>query len=156
MTLSTFDPDRVVQPLLADAQSLGEPARFELERLAANYAAFAREQMQEPDAVSVEDAQRFYEREVVDQLQQAAHDLYWDTTWPACPRHPNHPLWYDEGHGAWCCPRDGAPLAPLGGLAALRGAAERGVAGDAVLGSRAAHPPAPASTGTISPLHPRA
>jgi hypothetical protein len=30
---------------------------------------------------------------VVDDVQQYIHDTFIDTTWPACPRHPNHPLW---------------------------------------------------------------
>ena len=59
------------------------------------------------------DAQR-----LVDEVQQDYHDLFIDTTWPACPKHPNHPLWYHDG--TWWCPRDEEAIAPLGGLDALR------------------------------------
>jgi len=42
-----------------------------------------------------------------------------DTSWPPCPRHPNHPLWLARGEGVggvWCCLRDEAEIAPLGML----------------------------------------
>lgn len=92
-------------------------ASVEARRLAANYAELAQEWMRSGE--SLEEAQRNFDRSVVDGLQEAAHDFFWDTTWPACPLHPNHPLWYSEDRGAWCCPRDGAALAPLGGLASI-------------------------------------
>ena len=50
----------------------------------------------------------------VDDVQQTFMDTFVDTTWPACPRHPNHPLEYDEG--TWHCPRDRAAIAALGEL----------------------------------------
>lgn len=55
-----------------------------------------------------------YEQRVVDEVQQRLHDEFVDTTWPACPLHPNHPLWYSGGW--WRCPHAGA-IAPLGELA---------------------------------------
>jgi hypothetical protein len=51
---------------------------------------------------------------VVDEVQQYLHDTFVDTSWPRCPRHLRHPLWYKEG--AWWCQRDGAALAALGEL----------------------------------------
>jgi len=51
---------------------------------------------------------------LVDDTQQDLMDSFLDTTWPACPRHPNHPLWFHDE--AWYCERDREPLAPLGGL----------------------------------------
>jgi hypothetical protein len=51
---------------------------------------------------------------VVEDVQQQLHDTFVDTTWPTCPRHARHPLWYKEG--AWWCDRDGAMVAPLGAL----------------------------------------
>ena len=51
---------------------------------------------------------------VVEDVQQGLMDMFVDTTWPACPRHPNHPLWFHDD--AWHCERDREPLAPLGGL----------------------------------------
>ena len=55
-----------------------------------------------------------FERAVVDDVQQLIHDTFVDTTWPACPEHPNHPLWYSDGW--WRCDRSGLRVAPLGGL----------------------------------------
>jgi hypothetical protein len=55
-----------------------------------------------------------YEQRVIDEVQQRLHDEFVDTTWPTCPLHPNHPLWYSDGW--WRCPRAGA-IAPLGELA---------------------------------------
>ena len=61
------------------------------------------------------------ERVVTLLLRDAVPTLgFWDTTWPACPRHPNHPLWYDQGREAWCCQQDDAALALLGELVSLR------------------------------------
>jgi hypothetical protein len=54
----------------------------------------------------------------VNDVQQYLHDTFVDTTWPACPRHPNHPL--EHRAGAWYCPKSGAVAAPLGGLESLR------------------------------------
>jgi hypothetical protein len=59
-----------------------------------------------------------YAEEVVDEVQQHLHDEFVDTTWPACPYHPNHPLGF--GDGWWRCGNEATPLAPLGDLAALK------------------------------------
>jgi hypothetical protein len=119
MSHDMLDPDRIVSLLLQDAlPALGERARSEVLRLVANYTELARAWVAGGD--SLPDAQRSFDRSVVDGLQQAAHDLFWDTTWPACPRHPQHPLWYDADRQAWCCHQDQAALAPLGGLAGIR------------------------------------
>jgi aminoglycoside N3'-acetyltransferase len=53
-------------------------------------------------------------RRTVDGVQQYFHDTFVDTTWPACPRHPNHPLWFRDD--AWWCERDGTAVAALGQL----------------------------------------
>jgi hypothetical protein len=52
----------------------------------------------------------------IENVQQYFQDTFVDTTWPACPRHPNHPMNHTDGF--WCCPRDGA-LARLGELSGL-------------------------------------
>lgn len=118
MSQSKLDTNRVVQLLLRDSlPTLGERARAEVLRLASNYEALAGEWME--DGQSLSDAQRALDAAVVDGLQEAAHDLFWDTTWPACPVHPRHPLWYDEIRRAWCCKQDPAVVAPLGCLADL-------------------------------------
>ncbi|HKN65206.1 MAG TPA: hypothetical protein VJW73_02960 [Gemmatimonadaceae bacterium] len=51
---------------------------------------------------------------LVEDVQQHFHDLFVDTVWPACPRHPAHPLSYRDG--AWWCDRDTVPIAALGDL----------------------------------------
>jgi hypothetical protein len=52
---------------------------------------------------------------LVEDVQQYFHDTHVDTTWPACPLHPNHPLWL-RGED-WCCGDD--RIAKLGDLASL-------------------------------------
>jgi len=51
---------------------------------------------------------------LVEDVQQYFHDNFLDTSWPACPRHPAHPLGYRDG--AWWCERDGVPIAAVGDL----------------------------------------
>ena len=57
-----------------------------------------------------------YEQKVVDDIQQRLHDERLDTTWPTCPWHANHPMWY--ANGLWSCPERGV-IAKLGDLANL-------------------------------------
>ena len=56
--------------------------------------------------------------QLVNDVQQHFHDTHVDDTWPACPRHHKHPLWYRDG--AWWCVEDGVAVARLGELAAKR------------------------------------
>lgn len=58
----------------------------------------------------------FAERLIGD-VQQEFHDTFVDTTWPHCPAHPNHPLWFDDG--VWRCNASGAAFAALGDLGAM-------------------------------------
>ncbi len=58
-----------------------------------------------------------YIARVAEAVQQYLMDTFVDTTWPACPRQPNHPLWFHEG--AWCCSRDHVRI-PLGQLPSVR------------------------------------
>lgn len=64
------------------------------------------------------DAQRLdideYSQKCVDDVQQYLQEIEIDTTWPACTRHPNHPMVYESG--SWWCPRDRVALVALGGL----------------------------------------
>jgi hypothetical protein len=118
MSQVTVDTDHIISLLLKDSvPTLGARARSEVLRLAVNYEELARAWMAAGDSLA--EAQRSFDRSVVDGLQEAAHDLFWDTTWPACPRHPHHPLWYDEDRQAWYCRQDQSVVAPLGGLAGL-------------------------------------
>jgi hypothetical protein len=58
-----------------------------------------------------------FAQKLVDDVQEELHDTFVDTTWPACPRHLSHPLWYRDG--SWYCERDGIAVAVLGGLRSL-------------------------------------
>ena len=77
------------------------------------------------DDIVVSNAQRlreflpisYFEQQVVDDVQQQIHDDFIDTSWPRCPRHTHHPLWY--GDGGWSCDQDPELLAPLGSLRLL-------------------------------------
>src|ERR1700730_7748169 len=53
----------------------------------------------------IDEADPWYVQHLVDEVQQYFHDMRADTTWPACPHHPNHPLWFKGGW--WWCERDG-------------------------------------------------
>jgi hypothetical protein len=57
-----------------------------------------------------------YVQKVVDDVQQHLHDLRIDTTWPRCPRHLRHPLWFRDGW--WWCECDTVAIARLGELGA--------------------------------------
>lgn len=54
---------------------------------------------------------------LVDDVQQEFLDTFVDTTWPTCPRHGRHPLWYHED-GWWWCDADRIALYRLGELPA--------------------------------------
>ena len=66
------------------------------------------------EVATFQDEPRPFVEKVVEDVQQRLQDEFIDTTWPSCPRHPNHPLDYVDG--AWRCPRDGALVALLGAL----------------------------------------
>lgn len=51
---------------------------------------------------------------LVNDVQQYFHDTRIAPTWPACPRHARHPLWYRRG--SWWCVEDGVGIAALGEL----------------------------------------
>jgi hypothetical protein len=55
---------------------------------------------------------------LVEDLQQHFHDAFVDPTWPACPRHRNHPLWYKDG--SWWCEQDDVAISALGELTATQ------------------------------------
>jgi hypothetical protein len=60
------------------------------------------------------DGSQDFEERLVEEVQQYLHDTFVDTTWPRCPEHSNHPLWYSDGW--WRCEQTGRAVAPLGGL----------------------------------------
>jgi len=115
------DLDQVVERLRRDvAATVGPAHEATVLAEAARVREFVAEQAQDdPDEPRdpADPGQR-----VVDNVQEDFHDLWVDTTWPACPRHPNHPLWYHDG--AWYCPSSPEPVVALGDLAASRPAAE--------------------------------
>ena len=55
-----------------------------------------------------------FEERVVDEVQQYLHDTFVDTSWPRCPAHLNHPLWYSES--SWRCGQTGETFGQLGTL----------------------------------------
>jgi hypothetical protein len=55
-----------------------------------------------------------FEQSVVDDVQQNLHDSFIHTSWPSCPQHAHHPLWFS--HGWWYCERSGTRVARLGEL----------------------------------------
>src|ERR1044072_1109505 len=67
----------------------------------------------------IDDDSRFMQW-LVDEVQQYFHDTFVDTTWPACPRHPNHPMWFRDG--AWWCGEE--RVTTLGALSGTSAAAE--------------------------------
>jgi hypothetical protein len=118
MSQDTLDTERIARLLVADAVAcLGEWSRANVLAVVANMETNARLWLESEKSLA--DVQRDFNRELVDHFQQEVHDEQWDTTWPACPRHPNHPLWYDDAREAWCCQQDGVVLARLGELASL-------------------------------------
>jgi len=117
-----FDSVRVVRLLGDDARrTLGEGLLAELSDVAANIRELARGWDHDG-----RDYQKDCEQKVVDDFQQYVHDTHTHTTWPPCPRHPNHPLEYTAEGDAWCCPRDGAAVAQLGALGPPAGASPGG------------------------------
>lgn len=106
--VSDADETRVVSLLLQDlARTVGPGHESAVQEAAARIRLFS-------------DGAADFEQRVVDEVQQYLHDTFADTTWPACPDHPNHPLWYSEQW--WRCEQAGTRVAPLGQLAAKRNA----------------------------------
>jgi hypothetical protein len=54
----------------------------------------------------------------VTNVQEGVQEGAIDSTWPRCPRHLRHPLWFRDG--TWWCEADGVAIAPLGELAGAR------------------------------------
>jgi hypothetical protein len=104
--VSGEDEARVVSLLRADVQATIGPGHDE-----AIIEAAARRRL-------YADVSAQYVGDVVDDVQQYFHDAFVDTTWPACPDHPNHPLWFSDGW--WHCERIADPVAPLGGLSKVK------------------------------------
>ena len=104
--LLPYDP-AVLEPIIRDVATTGPGAREYVVRVADNawnyYA-------HDPD---------YFIEYVVEQVQQDMHDSFADISWPACPRHPHHPMWYSDGH--WRCATDKVPIVALGELSRLRG-----------------------------------
>ena len=100
--ISEADEDRVVALIRADVESTAGSGHEE-----AIVEAAARKRL------FVCGPERYLD-EVVDEVQQYLHDDFVDTTWPACPHHPNHPLWCSDGW--WQCERIEKRIARVGAL----------------------------------------
>jgi hypothetical protein len=55
-----------------------------------------------------------YAAKLIDGVQQELHYSFVDTTWPHCPSHPHHPMWFEGG--VWRCGTTGSAVAALGDL----------------------------------------
>ena len=107
MTVTDTDQERVVRLLSQDLKATIGPGH---EGLAVENASRLREFVDEPV---------HYMERVVDDTQQDVHDFFIDTTWPRCPRHQRHPLWFREN--GWWCEEDRVRIANLGELASSEG-----------------------------------
>lgn len=57
---------------------------------------------------------------LAESVQQRLHDDRVNTSWPACPEHPNHPLRLSRTLPAvWVCPSTGKTVCALGELASV-------------------------------------
>jgi hypothetical protein len=103
----------VAHDLVATLGWAEDEARTVAEREARHWAEMA--QVWDDSRASPPD---MYTLHVAEEVQQWLQDTFVDTTWPACPEHPNHPLQLDETDDrlVWRCPRTGEAVAPLGGL----------------------------------------
>jgi hypothetical protein len=102
-SVSNEDQQRVVRLLEMDvAATIGDNHRNEIAEVACWVRVFA-------------DTPDDYEQRLVDDLQQWFHDAFIDTSWPNCPDHPHHPLWFS--HGWWRCEQSEKRVAKLGALA---------------------------------------
>ena len=101
--LSDHDEDRVVELLGRDVTATLGAMHLDAVRSAAGSL-----------RQFTDDPARYVDR-VVEDFQQYVHDCFIDTSWPACPVHPNHPMWFQGGW--WVA--DGHPIAKLGELRAL-------------------------------------
>lgn len=74
------------------------------------------------DYLRQEDRNWPFTARVIENVQQRIHDEFIDATWPACPRHPTHPLWpTDYEPWLWEC-RAAEIQVPLGQLGSVAGA----------------------------------
>ena len=87
MTVTDTDQERIVRLLSQDLNATIGPGHA---GLAVENASRLREFVDEP---------AHYVERVVDDTQQDVHDFIIDTTWPRCPRHQRHPLWFRENAG---------------------------------------------------------
>lgn len=100
MPVSALDEETVTRLLMKDvAATLGSSHRDHIRSTASDHRRLA-------------DHYGDFVDRVVNDVQQFFHDTRIDTTWPACPSHSNHPMWFEAGW--WRA--DGEPVAPLGGL----------------------------------------
>lgn len=95
--------EEVVELLLRDVETtLGASAREE----AAAYARLERR---------LGNVRDHRPKTLVDGVQAYIHDCCIDPTWPVCPIHGDHPLWFGRDD-AWWCASDDVKVAALGTL----------------------------------------
>ena len=97
--------ERIVELVLRDVETtLGPSARDEA-------AAYARLELK------LGNVPADHPEALVDTLQTYIHDCFIDPTWPACPLHDTHPLWFGR-EDSWWCAMDDVKVAALGRLTA--------------------------------------
>ena len=102
ITVTDAERDRVVELVMRDVVATLGAVHSVVVRACAD-----RARQFEPDL-------NHYPERLVNEVQQRFHDERIDTTWPHCPQHANHPLFFVDGW--WRCPRDNASIARLGQL----------------------------------------
>jgi len=102
--VTSMDPERerVVRLLIADV----------VDTLGPNCQKIV--QWELPNILELTDTVDSFAERLVEEVQQYILDSFIDTTWPSCPRHPKHPLWFHDG--AWWCEQDGVAIVGLGEL----------------------------------------
>jgi hypothetical protein len=104
MTQPDRDLERVIRLLRHDVRTtVGDGHDSALLELAAHVLTF-----REPSDAA---------EKVVEDVQQYLQDTFVDTTWPACPRHSHHPLWFRDN--SWWCEQDDVAIVALGELSTL-------------------------------------
>ena len=99
--------EQVVELVLRDVDAtLGPSARDEAAALARLERRLGNVRDGQPEAL-------------VDSVQTYIHDCFIDPTWPACPIHQTHPLWFGK-ENSWWCAMDDVKVAALGELSGTK------------------------------------
>ena len=106
MPFADADAERIVQLLLKDVAAT----------VGGGYAVIVRSRADQvlDSAMDLDDDLSSSTQRLVDDVQGQFHDCFIDTTWPRCPHHGRHPLWFHERR--WWCDQDRVSIADLGAV----------------------------------------